>query len=167
MSLAQSQNLVDRFGEDVASLLKLLKESEDLSRFLGNPIFELAGKKAALQQIVGDQVHPLVKNFLLLLVDRRRIGFLQAICEQFQALLRELNQTVLAEVISTVELTEAQQQTVRDQVIAMTGARQAELETKIDSDLLGGVVIKVGSQVIDASLRGQLRRISLKLTAST
>jgi F-type H+-transporting ATPase subunit delta len=50
--------------------------------------------------------------------------------------------------------------------MAMTNAKSVELETTIDADLLGGVIIKVGSQVIDASLRGQLRRISYKLAGA-
>jgi F-type H+-transporting ATPase subunit delta len=49
----------------------------------------------------------------------------------------------------------------------MTNAHQVELDTKIDPDLIGGVIIKVGSQVVDASLRGQLRRIGLRLSSAT
>jgi F-type H+-transporting ATPase subunit delta len=87
--------------------------------------------------------------------------------KQFQAQLRELKQTVVAEVISAVELTDAQRQSVSDKVKAMTSANQVELDTKIDPDLIGGVIIKVGSQVIDASLRGQLRRIGISLSRAT
>ena len=167
MSLAKSENLSDRFGEDASSILHLLKESPDLDQFLASPVVDLDAKKAVLQQVLGDQVHPYMRNFLLLIVDQRRIAFLSGILKQYQALLRELNQTALAEVISAIELNEGQQQTVRDRVIALTGAHQVELETTIDPDLIGGVIIKVGSQIIDASLRGQLRRISLKLGSAT
>ncbi len=163
MSLAQSQNLTDRFGEDASAILTLLKESPELEHFLESPIVDLDAKKAVLQQVLGDQVHPYVRNFLLLIVDQRRIAFLAGILKQYQTLLRDVNQTALAEVISAIELTEDQKQTVRDRVIALTGARQVELETTVDPDLIGGVIIKVGSQIIDASLRGQLRRISLRL----
>jgi F-type H+-transporting ATPase subunit delta len=54
---------------------------------------------------------------------------------------------------------------VRDRVIAMTGAAHVELEQSLDGDLIGGVTIQVGSQILDASLRGQLRRIALDLGA--
>jgi F-type H+-transporting ATPase subunit delta len=81
-------------------------------------------------------------------------------------LVRELKHTVLAEVVSAVPLSEDQQSAVRAKVQAMTGAQQVELEMTQDADLIGGVVIKVGSQVIDASLRGQLRRIGLKLNTA-
>jgi len=104
-------------------------------------------------------------SFLKLLVDKGRILFLEGIGKQYLARLRELNQTVLAEVTSAVPLSDAQQQTVREKVQAMSSARQVEIETKIDADLIGGVIIKVGSQVIDASLRGQLRRLGIRLNS--
>lgn len=112
------------------------------------------------------EASPYLRNFLLLLVDKRRIFFLPEILQQYLALLRQLNQTVLAEVTSAVALTEDQQQAVTEKVLALTKARQVELATKVDSDLIGGVIIKVGSQVIDSSIRGQLRRLSLRLSNS-
>jgi len=166
MSLAQEHNLTERFGEDAASLTALIESSDDLRQFLANPLIEGAKKKAVLTQVIGDQLHPYIKSFVMLLVDRRRISFLESVCRQYRSLLRALNQTVLAEVSSVRELTAEQQQIIREKVIAMTGARQVELAAKLDADLIGGVVIKVGSQIVDASLRGQLRRISLRLMAS-
>ncbi|MGQ4650432.1 ATP synthase F1 subunit delta [Lyngbya aestuarii] len=164
MSLAQSQNLTERLGEDVTGLLNLLQESPDLEQFLSNPIIKAEDKAAVLQRIVGEQVHHYTMNFLKILVDRRRILFLEGICRQYQALLRKLNQTVLAEVTSTVALNDDQKLSVREKVKAMTSAQQVDLETKIDPDLIGGVIIKVGSQVVDASLRGQIRRIGISLS---
>lgn len=166
MSLAQSQDLTDQIGQDINSLLSVLGESEELRRFLASPLVKAEVKKSVLQQIAGEQLHPYVLNFLMLLVERRRILFLEGICKQYQALLRKLNQTVLAEVISTVELTEEQQQTITQKVQRMTGAERIELETSINPDLIGGVIIKVGSQVLDASIRGQLRRITNSLMRS-
>lgn len=165
MSLAQSQDLTDQIGQDVDSILTFLRESEELRQFLASPLVKAEPKKAVLRQVVGE-VHPFVLNFLMLLVDRRRIFFLEGICKQYQALLRKLNQTVLAEVVSTVELSEEQQQTITQKVQQMTGGERVELETSIDPDLIGGVIIKVGSQILDASIRGQLRRITNSLMRS-
>lgn len=163
MSLAQSQDLVDRFEEDAGSLAAVLKESADLNVLLTNPFFEADQKKSVLRQIVGEQIHPYLVNFLMLLVDRGRIIFLAEILEQYKKLTRKLKQTVLAEVTSAVELNEGQQEAIRQRVLGMTQAQQVELDVRIDPDLLGGVIIKVGSQVVDASLRGQLRRIGVRL----
>lgn len=165
MSLARSQNLADRIGDDARSLLEVLQNSADLNQFLANPFAKDDAKKAVLRQICGEEIHPYTRNFVLLLVDRRRILFLDGILKQYLTLLRELNQTVLAEVTAARELTEAQQQSAREKVQAITGARAVDLDIKIDPDLIGGVIIKVGSQIIDASLRGQLRRIGIRLGA--
>ncbi len=165
MSLAKSNNLSEQFGNDIRSLLSLLESSEDLRQFLGNPLIKPDAKKAVIKQIAGEDMNPLMRSFLSLLIDKGRILFLEGIGKQYLTQLRALNQTVLAEVTSAVPLSDAQQQTVREKVQAMTSARQVEIETKIDADLIGGVVIKVGSQVIDASLRGQLRRLGIRLSS--
>ncbi len=162
MAVAQEQNLVEKFGEDVASLLSLLEASPELNAFISSPVVVGTDKKAILRRI-GQEIDPIIVNFLMILVDRRRIIFLEGICQHFRILIRKLNQTVLAEVISAIELNDGQKQAVVDQVKTLTQARDVELVTKIDQDLIGGVIIKVGSQVIDASLRGQLRRLSISL----
>ena len=68
--------------------------------------------------------------------------------------------------VAAVELSEDQQHAIRDRVQAMTQANSVELSVQVDPSLLGGLIIKVGSQVIDASLRGQLRRIGMQLATT-
>lgn len=162
MALAIDNDLVDSFAQDMRDLLALLENSPELRELIGNPVLEAEQKKAVLRNICRG-AHSFVTNFLLLLADKRRLVFIEQISQAFLALVRERNRTVLAEVTSSVELSEAQRRTVEERVIAMTGAQAVELKTAIDRELLGGVIIKVGSQVLDASLRGQLRRIGLSL----
>jgi F-type H+-transporting ATPase subunit delta len=166
LSIAQTHNLTEEFGADARTLIGLLTGSQALKGFLANPLIKPESKQNLLGQITGESANQYLHNFLSLLVHRRRIEFLEVILRQYLVLLRQLNQTVLAEVTSAVPLTEAQQQTIVEKVIAFTGARQVEVEPRIDRELIGGVVIKVGSQVIDASLRGQLRRLSLRLSSN-
>jgi F-type H+-transporting ATPase subunit delta len=163
MSLAQSQNLVDEFGANCADLLEMLDESPELTQILANPIVKIADKKAILGKIVTDKIHPFMSNFLMILVDRRRIGYLEGICQRYQAALRDLKGIVLAEVTSAVALTDAQTQSIRDRVQGMTGSNSVEIATKIDPEIIGGVIIKVGSQVIDSSLRAEIRRLGLSI----
>lgn len=163
MSVAQSNNLTEAFGDDARSIVGLLSGSEDLRNFFDNPFIQIDTKKSLVNRLLSDDTNTFFRNFLMLLVDRKRISFLEPIMRQYLSLLRDLNQTVLAEVTSAIPLSEAQEQAVIEKVVAMTNARSVELEKKVNSDLIGGVIIKVGSQVIDASLRGQLRRLSLSL----
>lgn len=164
MSLAQSKDLTNEIGDNVRSLLNLLENSEELQQFLANPVIKADDKKAVVSQIIGDGVNPYMRNFLMLLVDRSRILFLDRIGQQYLALLRKLNNTVLAEVTSAVELNDGQKETLVQRVKQISNAADVEIQTQIDPSLIGGVVIKIGSQVIDASIRGQLRRIGVSLS---
>lgn len=162
MSLAQQNDLADQFGQTFRELETLLSESSDFRDFVLNPVVKSEDKKAVLRQIMGD-ANPYLVNFIMLLVDKRRIIFLESIVEQYLNLLRKLNQTVLAEVTSATELNDEQKGRIVEKVKGIVEARDVELKTSIDPSLIGGVIIKVGSKVIDASLRGQLRRISVSL----
>lgn len=163
MSLGDMHNLSDRFGEDARALGELLETSQALSEFISNPILKAEDKKAVLRRIAGRDFHPYMVNFLMLLVDKKRIVFVDGICQKYLELLRQRNQTVLAEITSAAELNDQQRRAVIEKVKQMTQAQAVELKTAIDPDLIGGVVIKVGSQVLDASLRGQLRRLKSSL----
>ncbi|MBU6229066.1 MAG: F0F1 ATP synthase subunit delta [Cyanobacteria bacterium REEB459] len=165
IEVAQADQVVDQIGAEVGELLTALEGSEDLRAFLANPLLDPEAKKSVLRQVVGEQANPTLLNFLMVLVDRNRIVFLDSVLRQYQTLLRQLDQTVLADVITAIELSEQQRSQIKDQVITLTGARQVELSVEIDPSLLGGLIIKVGSQIIDASLRTQLRRIGMQLAS--
>ncbi|MEO0926606.1 MAG: ATP synthase F1 subunit delta [Cyanobacteria bacterium J06643_13] len=162
MSLAQQENLTDQFGETFRSLESLLSESKEFKDFVLNPVIKNEDKKSVLKQVMGDS-NPYIVNFMMLLVDKRRIVFLESIADQYLSLLRKLNQTVLAEVTSAQELTDEQKGNIVGKVKGIVEAKDVELKASVDPSLIGGVIIKVGSKVIDASLRGQLRRISVTL----
>ena len=163
LSIAQSKGQVDELSGTANDLLALMKDSDDLAQFLTNPIADRDAKKGVISKVLGDDANAQMKSFLMLLVDKGRIALVEPILQQFQAQVRELKQTVLAEVTSAIELTDEQKDTVRQKVQGMTNAQSVELETRVDPDLIGGVIVKVGSKVLDASIRGQLRRIGLQL----
>jgi F-type H+-transporting ATPase subunit delta len=163
MSVGQSQNLSEDFGDTFREVETLLEESSEFRDFITNPVIKSDDKKSVLKEVLGRSANAYLMNFLMLLVDKRRIVFLPAIIGQYLALLRKFNQTVLAEVTSTTNLNRDQTEAVISKVKSMTKAKNVEIKTTIDPDIIGGVIIKVGSQVIDASLRGQLRRLSLTL----
>lgn len=166
MALAKSNDLVDQFGSDVATILDLLENSSDLNQVLANPMIQAPVKKSILRQILSDQVHHYTLNFILLLVDRGRISVLAGVCASYQTLFRQLKGLVLAEITSALELTPDQLNQVSEKVKQMTNATGVDIKTQIDPTLLGGVVIKVGSQIVDASLRSQLRRIGMRLAGA-
>lgn len=165
MAIAQDQNLITDFGNDVQLISNTLKESPDLQRVLTAPLIPADAKKDLLNGVFKGKINPIIVNFLSLLVDRKRILLLESICSQFQTLLRNQNRIALAEVIAAVAPSDRQLETLKIKVQELTGAAGVELEIKVNPDLIGGVIIKVGSQVIDASIRGQLRRLTSSLMA--
>ena len=167
MALAQDQGLVDVFGDNTRDLLEIIESSPELKDALANPFVKADAKKQIFRQLLDGKVHVYFLNFLMLVIDRRRIFLLEAICRQYRVLLREIKNTVLAEVTATLELNDAQRDAVIQKVKTLTSASEVELEVKIDPDLIGGVIIKVGSQVLDASIKGQLRRIGISLLSAT
>lgn len=163
MSIAQGNGLEDHFADELRGFLWLLEESPEFEAFLGNPLVKPEDKKAVIRNLAGEGVNALLVNFLQVLVDRRRIVFLASIAQRYLELLRKLRNAVLADVTSASDLTDEQKQAIVDKVKTMTGAASVELSTKVDASLLGGVIVKVGDKILDASLRGQLRRLSLNL----
>ncbi len=164
MSVAQQNGLTEQFGNTCREIESLMEESQDFSDFIANPVTNPEAKKAVLRQVFGD-ANPYFINFLMLLIDKRRIVFLKEIAAQFTDLLRKLNQVVLAEVTSAKDLNDGQKQALVERVKGITEARDVELKITIDPELIGGVIIKVGSKIIDASVRGQLRRIGMSLSS--
>ena len=166
MALAKDTNKVDDFADYSRSFLSAFNASEEFSSFVMNPLLGAEEKKDVLKSICGNEVDTYFLNFLFLLVDRRRIVFLEAIFERFITLQRELKNIVLAKVTCATSISRSQEDAIADKVKSLTGASNVELEITTDASLLGGVVIKVGSQVFDASLKGQIRRISMGLLGS-
>jgi len=166
MSLAQEQNNLDAIARDVRLIGETLADSVELNQLFASPLIGENVKKGVIEQVFGSQISAITKSFLLLLVDRKRIAFLTEIVKQFQALLRVIDKVALAEITSALKLSRQQEDTICDRVKAMTKSKSVELEVTINPDLIGGVIIKVGSQVVDASIRGQLRRLKSSLTAS-
>ena len=164
MSVAQNHQLIDSFSDTLGDLSRLLDESPDFRAFLTSPVINETDKKAVLRRVLGSHESPYLVNFLLLLVDKRRIIYLAEICEQYLVLYRKITNTVLAEVTTASPLSREQEHRIEDDVKQRTGARSVDLKITVDPDILGGVIIKVGSQVYDASLQGQLRRIRISLS---
>ncbi|MGK7909388.1 MAG: ATP synthase F1 subunit delta [Synechococcus sp.] len=164
LSIATGQELIDQFGDDAQGILAVIKQTPEFSSFLASPLVTAEQKKSLLTQSFGEGIHPLFMNVLMLLIDRRRILFLEQVCEQYLALRRKLRKIALAEVTSASALNDGQRAALVERVKRLAQSTDVELKESIDPDLIGGVIIRVGSQVIDASLRGQLRRLAFQLS---
>jgi len=102
----------------------------------------------------------------MVLCDRGRISYLDAVIEKALELAYQKSSIEIAYVTSSVEITAAQEESLTAKLKSMTGAKQIKLKLTVDNGLIGGFVVQIGSKVIDNSVKGQLRQMSAYLGAS-
>ena len=163
LQVAEARQETDTVATQARELLVLWNSSAQLREAMASPVLEPEAKKAALSALFDGQVTASVQNLLKLLADRQRIAVLDAVLERFLELYRELRQITLAKVSSATPLSDEQQAQLNQKVQAIAGTQAVEFELSVDPTLIGGFVVNLGSQVIDASLAGQVRRLGLAL----
>jgi F-type H+-transporting ATPase subunit delta len=163
LQVTESRQETDAVADQARQLLALWNQSPDLREAMTSPVFEPEAKKAAITAVVGSEVTPALANLLRLLADRQRIAVLDAVLVRFLELYRELRNIALAHVTSAAPLSDEQKERLSEKVKAMAGTDNVEFETSVDPSLIGGFIVSLGSQVVDASLSGQVRRLGLAL----
>jgi F-type H+-transporting ATPase subunit delta len=134
-----------------------------VTRLLSNPAVPAASRVEALGRIVGDDVTGAQRNLLALMVRRGRFEQLPAVIREFGRLYRLREGIVEATVTSAAVLDRAEVEALQGRLESMTGAR-IELSQEVDPELLGGLRVRVGDQLIDGSVRGRLERLRTDLT---
>ncbi|MEB3185035.1 MAG: ATP synthase F1 subunit delta [Cyanobacteriota bacterium] len=167
LQVAEANKETDQVVQQAKELLSLWNDSPALRSALASPVLETEAKKATLVKLFEGQITPSFLNFLKLLADRQRIGVLDAVLGRFLELFRAQRQIALATVTSAAPLNEEQQARISDKLKSVAGTDQVEIDLQVDPSLIGGFVLRVGSQVIDASLAGQVRRLGLALATAS
>ena len=157
--LADEQKALDAVADDLRGFGKALDESEDLRRLTRSPAIAREDQVKALTAVAKQGgAHQLTTNFLGLLAKNRRLFALEQTIQAFLDILAERRGEVTAKVTSAAALSDAQLARLTDQIKAAVGAN-AQVETRVDPDLLGGLVVRVGSRMYDSSLRSKLQRL--------
>jgi len=163
LQVSEAKGDTDAVIDQTKAVLALWEQSPELRAAMASPVLEVAAKKSALVSLFKEDLSPSFLNLLKLLADRQRIGYLDAVLERVLELYREQNGIALATVTSATPLSEEQQALITEKVKTVAGTDKVEVNLLVDSALIGGFVLSVGSQVIDASLAGQVRRLGLEL----
>lgn len=158
--LAAEQGTVTAVESDLAKLSEALAESSDLRAATTNPELSRKAQGAAMAGVVKLLgLSELTGNFLGVLAANRRLAELPAIIRAFRAIAAAQRGEVSAEVTSAHALTDAQLTALKDKLTAREG-RTVKLETSVDPDLLGGLVVTIGSKRIDGSIRTRLNSLA-------
>lgn len=160
-SLGKEQGTLDQWQSDLALLSNVVADGR-VSTFLTNPSVPAERKIAALESTLDTNVQPETRNLARILIERGRMTLVPEIEEIFADQLRAERGIAVAQVTTAERLTPDEQDLVREKLQSMTG-KQIELAMKIDPEIIGGIIIRIGDQVIDGSVRNKLERLRLRL----
>jgi F-type H+-transporting ATPase subunit delta len=155
--VAQEQDRLDVVRDQIGQFADALDGSRDLQTFFFSPYFSTEEKKQGLDRAV-EGADDIVRNFLALLIENHRMPALFRIRRELDAMWRDVNQLLPVQVTSAVELDEAVTRRIGEEIGRQTG-RKVELSTNVDPDVLGGIVLRVGNSILDASIRTRLDRL--------
>jgi len=155
--VAREQDKLDKVHEQVGEFADAVSEQRDLQVFFFSPYFSIEEKKEGLDKAVqgADEV---VLNTLHLLLEKHRMPALFRIRDQLDKLWEEENRLLAVDVISAIELDDRTVKRVRDAIAEQTD-RRIQLKTHVDPDILGGIVLRVGNSILDASIRNRLEQL--------
>nr|YP_010336959.1 ATP synthase CF1 delta subunit [Madagascaria erythrocladioides]UNJ16544.1 ATP synthase CF1 delta subunit [Madagascaria erythrocladioides] len=160
LELAKETSCIDNCNKDSNVILDTLKTSKDLKASLSNPLITSSTKKDILKNIFSDQLTETFMSFLMVLVDRRRIDVVEVIVEKYLELAYKTSAVTIAKVFTAVPFSPEQCDLLIDKLKSMTGAQEIKLIITVDTELIGGFSVQVGSKVIDTSLKGQLNQMA-------
>lgn len=154
--LALESDSLDRVATDLASLRRMVSGSRDLSRLVRAPVFSRDEQKKGMQALLRKMdANILTARFILLLAAKRRLFALIEIIAAFDSLIAKRRGEITAQVISARELRDVELEELK-QAIKTNLKLEPVMETQIDPSLLGGVIVRIGSRMIDSSLRTKL-----------
>lgn len=154
--LAKDEGKLASLETDAEALGETLKGSDEFRDLIQNPVYSRADQESAVVAIAKKmKLSALVANTLALMAQNRRLFTLPQLIAQLKAKIADEKGEVTAEVSSAKALTQAQQNTLAETLAKKVG-KDVKLEMNVDESLIGGLVVKLGSQMIDSSIRSKL-----------
>jgi ATP synthase F1 delta subunit len=154
---AQDQDKLDVVREQLGQFADALSEDRELQVFFFSPYFATQEKADGLHRAV-DGAEPIFMNFLELLLENHRMPVLFRIRREYDRLWEDFNKRLPVAVTSAVQLSEETVKHIGDRIAEQTG-RKIDLSSTVEPDILGGIVVRVGNQVLDASIRNRLESL--------
>jgi F-type H+-transporting ATPase subunit delta len=161
--LAQSENALDGVAADLAQVQRMVGESAELRQAMHSPIVARRDQTEAVIAVAERAgLSSFVRNFLAVLAQNRRLFALPQIIDAFNAMLAAKRGEATAEVTSAVPLSDDQLAALKDSVSRYAG-KAVQLKSSVDPGLLGGLVVRIGSRMVDASLKTRLQQLEIAM----
>ena len=162
--LADGSKSLDQVAQDLATFRKMVAESTDLARLIASPVIPRAlQSKALLAVLDAAGISGLTRNFVGTVAANGRARDLPTMAAAFLAELASRRGETTATVTSAVPLSPAQLQQLSDSLRSVLGSNKVSIDARVEPDILGGLVVKVGSRLFDSSVRSKLQRLQLAM----
>jgi F-type H+-transporting ATPase subunit delta len=162
--VAKDGDKLDDVREQLGGIADALDENRDLSVFFFSPYFSTQEKKDGLGKVV-EGADEVVVNFLELLIEKHRVPAIFRIRREFESLWQEENKLLPVQVTSAIELDQETVDNIGKTIGDRTG-RRVELQSVVDPDILGGIVLRVGDRILDASIANRLESLRKQVARS-
>jgi F-type H+-transporting ATPase subunit delta len=160
--IAKEKQLLEQMEEELRVVKEVVSQNKDFSNVLKSPKLSIQKKIEFVKQVFS-ALNPNVQSMIMLLVERHRQDLIIEIAEQFITLANDEKGVAAATVTSIRPLTDEESKALSATFAAKVGKQSLEITNLIDSDLLGGVKVRIGNRIFDGSLRGKLERLERQL----
>lgn len=166
-SLAQENRQTGAVAESLARFDAFIAESPDLERLVRSPVFSAADQIKALDAVLAQAgIDGLAANFVRLVAAKRRLFAIREMIASYRKLHDAERGVTRAEVTSATPLTQANVTALKDALRRASGGRDVDLDAKVDPSIIGGLIVKLGSRMVDGSLKTKLNAIRLAMKES-
>ncbi|WP_035725586.1 F0F1 ATP synthase subunit delta [Fodinicurvata fenggangensis] len=161
--LADEAKSLDAVAENLRELKKLIEESSDLQTLIRSPLYGRDQQAKAMQAVLEKAgADDLTRRFVLVIAQNRRLFALPEIIEAYLAELAHRRGEISADVTAATSLTKTQEKALLDTIAKSVGGK-VQLNVKVDPDLLGGLIVMVGSRMVDTSIKSKLQRLQFAM----
>ena len=162
--LALEEKTTDAVKKDLDAFDALIAESPDLMRLVRSPVFGADEQLAALSAVLDKAgVKGLAANFLRVITTNRRLFAVRDMIRAYRALVAQHKGEVNAQVTVAEKLSDKNLEALKDALKSVTGGKDIDFDVKIDPAIIGGLIVKVGSRMVDSSLRTKLNAIKIAM----
>jgi F-type H+-transporting ATPase subunit delta len=161
--LADQEKALDAIAGDLRLIGAMIEDSADLKRLIRSPVLSRDAQGAAMKALLERaEIGPITRNFVGLVARNRRLFALPGMIAGYLQLLADRRGEIRAEVTAAQEMSPTQVAAINDQLKRAVGSKVA-VEIRVDPAIIGGLVVKVGSRMVDGSLRSKLQRLQLAM----
>ncbi|MDU2196808.1 MAG: F0F1 ATP synthase subunit delta [Peptostreptococcaceae bacterium] len=161
--IGEEEKLTDMLYQELSEIVNLIKVNQDLFSILKSPVISKKEKISLIDNIFEDKININIKNFLKILIEQDRISFISDISDSYKELLNEKNNILEGFVISAIPMKKEEIKELEEKLSEKYN-KNVTLENKVDKSILGGVLVRLGNEEIDGTVKTRLDKMKEQLS---